>query len=90
MKKNFIAIAVCSVFAVLTVLITIDTATSGMEIGKLQKDEAQLLEEKSRLEEALIKGESMASLSQKSAEMGFVKPQDTVYITSVEPVAKLP
>jgi len=94
--KNYVLTIVCGILVVLSVLMTVDTASSGAEIASLQKKETQLSDQKRVLEESLVKGISMSELQQKSVELGFVKPQNLVYVSNTEnisaskPVANLP
>ena len=95
-KKSYILIALFLVLSVSSVFMTIETATSGMEVAKLQKQEAVLLAQKRDLQESLVKTLSVSELSEKSSDLGFVKPENLVYVSSVETaslpetVAKLP
>ena len=88
--KNYILVTVCGILAVTSVFLTIETTTSGAEIAKLDKTAIELTNQKRNLEESLVKGVSMSQLVEKSAELGFVKPENMVYVSSVAPVANLP
>lgn len=88
--KNYILIAVCGLLVVTSVFVTIETATSGAEVANLDKTTVELTNQKRILEESLIKGISMSQLEEKSAELGFVKPENLVYVSTVAPVANLP
>lgn len=69
---------------------TIETATTGLEIAKLEKTEKELSQEKMDLEESLVKTLSMGTLQEKSLSLGFTKASNLVYITPSESVANLP
>lgn len=92
MKKirNYILISVCGILALSSVLMTIETATSSMEVAKLEDQKKQLTEERRTLEEGLVKNISVAGLQEKSLDMGFTKPTNLVYVAGNEQVAKLP
>ncbi len=88
--KNYLLIGVFCLLAVSSVVMTIETATTGVEIGKIEKAERELSRQKMELEESLVKSLSMGKLQEKSADLGFTKPANLVYITPSETVAKLP
>lgn len=80
--KNYILITVCGILAVISVFLTIETSTSGAEVASLDKIATELTNQKRNLEESLVKGISMSRLEEKSSELGFVKPENMVYISS--------
>lgn len=94
--KNYILITLCGILAAVSVFLTIETATSGAEVASLDKTEVELINQKRTLEENLVKGISMSKLEEKSVELGFIKPESLVYVsssenpTAVAPVANLP
>ncbi len=88
--KKYILIGFLAALAVSSVLMTVVTVTSGAEVSNLQKQEAQLSDQKRYLEDTLVKTLSMSSLQEKSTELGYVKPVNLVYVAPPEPVAKLP
>lgn len=88
--KKYILIGFAVILAVSSVLMTVVTATSGAEVSNLQKEEAQLSDQKRYLEDTLVKTLSMSELQAKSAELGYVKPGNLVYVAPPEAVAKLP
>lgn len=93
-KHNYILIGLFLVLSVSSIFMTIETATSGMEVSKLQKNEALLLTQKRDLQESLVKTLSVSELSEKSADLGFTKAENLVYVSAsenvAESVAKLP
>ncbi len=88
--KNFILLGICGILAISSVITTIGVSVSGSQISDLQKKEAQLSSEKRLLEGQLVKVSSLSELQTKSADLGFVKPTDLVYLPQSLPVAKLP
>ena len=88
--KKYILIGVCGLLAVSSVFMTVVTATSGAEVSNLQKQEAELSDERMNLNNTLIKSLSMSQLQEKSNELGFSKPVGLVYVAAPEAVAKLP
>lgn len=88
--KKIILISTVAILAVSSIFLTIETATTGVEVAKLEKTETQLSTQKQDLEESLVKTLSSTELQAKSAELGFVKPADLVYVEGFKPVADLP
>lgn len=88
--KNIILMTMVASLAVGSIFLSIDTATTGVEMAKLEKTESEFTSQKQDLEESLVKTLSATSLQEKSVELGFVKPDNLVYIASEQPVAKLP
>lgn len=72
------------------VYLTIEMATSGASLARLEKEETRLLSQRQALNEELIKFSSLSSLEEVSSSLGFAKAQKTLYITQEEAVAKLP
>jgi cell division protein FtsL len=88
--KNIILIIIVGILAVSSIFMTIETATTGVEIAELEKTESKLLTKKRDLEGSLVKTLSATQLQEKSTELGFIKPAELVYVTDLKPVAKLP
>lgn len=89
-NKNYILLGICGFLAVLSVVVTIGSATSGAQISNFQKKESVLSDQKRELEGELVKTLSVSQLQVKSSEMGFSKPAELVYLSEAAPVAKLP
>ena len=70
--------------------LTIETATSGATLAKLEKDESTLVQQNKELEEQIVKSSSLNGLEKRSTELGFAKPAKILYINTTSEVAKLP
>lgn len=68
------------------VFTTIETAAEGAEITKLERDEANLVEENRELSEKSL-GVSLSQTDESAQSSGFVKPQNIVYLGEEETVA---
>lgn len=88
--RNYILFGSIGVLALTSVFMTVETATTGVEISRLEKVEEGLTRQKMDLEESLVKTMSLAELQEKSLNLGFTKADSLVYITPSESVAKLP
>lgn len=93
MKKRFssyILFITVGVLAVSSVVMTIESATSSLEMSKLEKTEIELLKYKRDLEESLVTSMSLSELQEQSVALGFAKAEELVYITQTESVATIP
>ncbi|HET7098928.1 MAG TPA: hypothetical protein VFI61_01685 [Patescibacteria group bacterium] len=94
--RNYILFGICGILAISSVFMTIETATSGMEMSKIEKDEVLLLDKKKGLEDTIVRTLSLSDLEQKGLELGFTKAIDLVYVSTSDagstqaPVANLP
>ncbi|HJX58945.1 hypothetical protein A2V61_01260 [Candidatus Woesebacteria bacterium RBG_19FT_COMBO_47_8] len=88
--KNIIFWVLGISFLAFFVFLTVETATSGATLSYLEKQEQNLSRENSDLEDSIVKASSLNGFEKKSAELGFVKPSQILYINGKEEVAKLP
>jgi hypothetical protein len=79
-----------AIFLATTVFFTIQTATAGATLAKLEQDEKQLREQNRDLKSKLIDSSSLVDLSKKAEQLGFKKPEMVHYLSAEEAVAKLP
>lgn len=93
-KKNFVKYILLTfggVLAVSSIIMTVETASSGVEVAELREKQSQLAMEKRNLENSLVRSLSMSDLETKSGELGYAKPTDTIYVSGMkENVAQLP
>lgn len=93
-KKSFtkyILLTVVGVLAVSSIAMTVETASSGVEMAAIREEEGRLVSEKRNLENSLVRSLSMTDLEVKSTELGYAKPADTFYVSGPkENVAQLP
>ena len=89
--KKYTLFAVGAVLAISSVFMTVETATSGVEVSSLRQKQGELSMEKRNLESTLVRSLSINGLEEKSGEMGYIKPNTMVYVSqSQEAMAKLP
>lgn len=89
--KKYMLLAVGVVLVISSVFMTVETATSGVEVSNLRQKQRELSMEKRNLEGTLVRSLSINGLEEKSSEMGYVKPNTMVYVSqSQEAMAKLP
>lgn len=82
MRKKYIAIAVGVIFMITSVFVAIEASASGAQMRILEEEGTSLLRQKSELEGSLVKGMSSSEAEGKSLELGFVKPNDLMYLNS--------
>lgn len=78
------------ILGIMTILVTIETSTSGFEVSKLEKESGILIQQNRDLSDSLANGMSLNSIAQRSQGFGFDKPEKVVYVNSQNEVAKLP
>lgn len=88
--KNYVIWAVLVLFVTGTVFFTIQTATSGARLAKLEQEEADLIKENQKYSNQLIELTSLTSVKESAEDLGFGKPERVIYLTEEEAVAKLP
>lgn len=88
--KNYLLLVAVAILAIANVVMTINTAATGVEISSLQNQESALTIQKRDLQDSLVKALSVSGLQEKSSELGFVKPENTVYLSESSVVANLP
>lgn len=88
--KIYILGGICGVLAIVSIFLTIEVATSGVEVAKLEKTESVLDQQHRSFEESLVKNLSNSELLAKSEDLGFVKPTNLVYVSEAPTVAQLP
>jgi len=88
--KGYFLGGICAVLAVLSIFMTIESATCGTEMSEIQKKEASLMSQQQDLQEELVENLSVNSLQEKSSELGFTKVSNLVYVAESVPMARLP
>lgn len=64
-----------------TIFFAVDTATAGAEISKLENEIYSLSKENRELGEEVIKLSSVSAIDTSAEDLGFAKPEKTVYLT---------
>ncbi|MBL7036963.1 hypothetical protein ISR94_03995 [Candidatus Microgenomates bacterium] len=74
---------------VTVVYMGIAQAGLGAEMAKLEDELVLQSEKKHQMSESILLGNSSSSFTQKSEDLGFMKPEKVVYIDSIDSVASL-
>ncbi len=90
-NKKFIFWSTASLFIAVYILLTLQTVTSGSKYIALEKEEANLDKQNRELATRIMQSTSLLQLEEKSEQLGFSKPSETLYIVGkMETVADLP
>ena len=88
-KSNIVWILAVPLVAA-SIFMTVEMASSGAELSKLEKEEVGLRAENQRIGTELISASSLSQFENTYESLGFIKPEKTIYITEEDAVAKLP
>lgn len=86
--KIYILGGVCGLMAVISIFMTIESATNGAEFAHLQTTEAQLLVRQQEIQQSLVETLSINTLQEQSSVLGFTKIGNLVYVVNEQNVAK--
>lgn len=89
-KRKHILWIVMAIFSAVSIFFTIQNSTSGAKLSYLENEQQRLIEENRKISRELVMVSSLKDLESISEELGFVKPQQIIYLTKLEPVAKVP
>lgn len=87
---SHMTLAVFAAFAVVTVLVTIQTSLVGSKLAKLEKEEDQLAKQNGEILSQLARRSSVTQIASDAENLGFGKPGNIVYLNNQETIAKLP
>lgn len=74
-----------------SIFMAVDVATSGAEISNLESQVAVLSQRNRELTAEVIRYSSVSEVDTASSELGFLKPEKTIYLTPEQGIfAKLP
>lgn len=88
-KKIFIWVVV-GLLTVLTVFFAMSSVSSGARVARLEKEGERLTKENQELSATLIIQTSLSNIGSSADKLGFIKPQETLYFSVSEEVAKAP
>lgn len=85
--KKILSVFVFGAILIVLAFATVEMATSGAELGNLEKKIAEVSQENKDLSRELVKNSSLNSFSEEADLLGFQKPSEIVYITNTSGVA---
>jgi hypothetical protein len=88
--KSFAVYCLLIVFVSTSIYLIARNVTSGGILVELEEEEAMLTKKKDTLSHQLFEKTSLIKIQNKTEELGYTKPQDTMYIRSDDTVAAIP
>lgn len=88
-KKKFLIWSLNVILFIGVVLSGIAQAGKGAEISSLESQVNDLIDEKHNLSENILIGNTEVGSSEKQEKLGFIEPENVVYIDSVDSFASL-
>lgn len=88
--KELIFASLLIVLVIANVFFTVSVSASGAELTSIEKTQSTLLSINQELADKITNESSLSTIGEKANSLGFSKPENIVYLTAVEPVAKLP
>jgi hypothetical protein len=73
-----------------TVFFAIETTVLGGRLAKLEIERSELAAKNTELSNQLVKSTSLNSIQEKTGDLGYTKPEQIIYITQEDVVARLP
>lgn len=88
-KKQILWLS-CGLFLVCSVFLTIQGASTGVQLLVLEEEKLRLIAKNQELSTKLIESTSLLKAGEVAEELGFFQPGETLYIKEKESVANLP
>jgi len=88
--KELIFTSLLIILVIANVFFTVSVSASGAELTNIEKTQSTLSSKNQELTDKITNESSLSSIGEKADALGFSKPENIVYVTAVEPVAKLP
>ena len=88
--KELIFTVTLIVLVIANVFFTVSVSASGAELVNIEKTQNELLFKNQELTDKITSESSLTTIGEKAGLMGFLKPENIVYVQASEQVAKLP
>lgn len=88
--KELIFTSLLIVLVIANVFFTVSVSASGAELTNIEKTQSTLLSKNQEFVDKITNESSLSTIGEKAESLGYAKPENIVYVTTVEPVAKLP
>ena len=88
--KELIFTVALIVLVIANVFFTVSVSASGAELTSIEKTQSTLLSKNQEFMDKITNESSLSTIGEKADSLGFSKPENIVYVTAIEPVAKLP
>ena len=74
-------------FIAMQVFFNVQEGTLGVSLAEYQNEVSEIEKEKRELQYELVKSSSLLNLSKKAEELGYIKPNDTLYLKTQDQFA---
>ena len=88
--KELIFTSLLIVLVIANVIFTVSVSASGAELINIEKTQSTLFSKNQEFMDKITNESSLSTIGEKADSLGFSKPENIVYVTVTEPVAKLP
>jgi len=88
--KELIFTTILIVLVIANVFFTVSVSASGAELTNIEKTQSALSSKNQELTDKITNESSLSTIGEKADSLGFSKPENIVYVTTIEPVAKFP
>jgi len=88
--KSLAVYCLLIIFVSTTIYLIARNVSSGGTLAQLEEEEVMLTKKKDMLSHQLFEKSSLIKIQNKTEELGYTKPQDTMYIRSDDTVAAIP
>ncbi len=88
--KELIFTVILIMLVVANVFFTVSVSASGAELTNIEKNQNILISKNQEMKDKISEESSLSTIEEKAVSLGFLKPQNIVYIQGEAPVAKLP
>lgn len=88
--KELIFTSLLIVLVIANVFFTVSVSASGAELTSIEKTQSDLFSKNQELTDKITNDSSLSTIGEKATTLGFLKPENIIYVTVTEPVAKLP
>jgi cell division protein FtsL len=79
-----------ALFIGVAVFMTVQTSLAGVKLAKLEEEETLIEKQKREYLSEYAKLSSVTAILEKAEKMGYIKPQNIIYLSDGSAIAKLP
>jgi len=88
--KELIFTSLLILLVIANVIFTVSVSASGAELTNIERTQGIFLSKNQEYMDKITNESSLSTIGEKANSLGFSKPENIVYVTVTEPVAKLP
>lgn len=88
LEVSFIFISFLTFLFLTTILLAVASSSNGAKLVEVEQEISRLEEENRNLKQAIVSKSSLSEVAKKAEELGFVKPEEILYLAGVKKVAQ--